>query len=281
MEQFIAAAQDRTRNALQTSLLAGFNAWKEQLRADEVAFESDKILYPDWFENIAWSGNIYRSFEVAACLLSAFCFFHLQIKVWARGCKEANTSGPSVGGHLITSEWESLNFISFEDLLKTCKGWKHHVALIQIVGRSATPKHGMWWQTTWIRTWECSPVSRPLLTAQWCLPSTPGFQNRWMTWLKWNLPMITRSLDGFACQRPEWSGPRNGTSSLPLCATSYISTPRMASFWSSTPTGHLKWKAAPRKNLRGASCSPLAFEQFTYRKKKIYWILLSEITRNL
>jgi len=47
VEQFIAAAQDRTRNALQTSLLAGFNAWKEQLRADEVAFESDKILYPD------------------------------------------------------------------------------------------------------------------------------------------------------------------------------------------------------------------------------------------
>lgn len=74
VEQFIAAAQDRTRNALQTSLLAGFNAWKEQLRADEVAFESDKILYPDWFENIAWSDNIYRAFEVLACLFSAFCF---------------------------------------------------------------------------------------------------------------------------------------------------------------------------------------------------------------
>ena len=45
VEDFIAKAQDRSRNALATSLLAAFGAFKEQLGADQVAFESEKILY--------------------------------------------------------------------------------------------------------------------------------------------------------------------------------------------------------------------------------------------
>ena len=44
VETFIAAAQDRTRNALNNSLLAAFNAWQEQLKGDQVSFESQKIL---------------------------------------------------------------------------------------------------------------------------------------------------------------------------------------------------------------------------------------------
>ena len=45
VEEFIASAQDRTRNALATSMNAAFGAFVEQLKSDQIAFDSDKILY--------------------------------------------------------------------------------------------------------------------------------------------------------------------------------------------------------------------------------------------
>jgi hypothetical protein len=44
VDNFIAEAQDRTRNALNTSMIAAFRAWQEQLKADQVNFDSEKIM---------------------------------------------------------------------------------------------------------------------------------------------------------------------------------------------------------------------------------------------
>ena len=43
VDDFIAQAQDRTRNAQTKSIQAAWNMWKEQLMADQVTFTSDKI----------------------------------------------------------------------------------------------------------------------------------------------------------------------------------------------------------------------------------------------
>lgn len=44
VEQFIADAQDRTKNALNNSMQAAYRHWEEQLRSDEISFQSEKIL---------------------------------------------------------------------------------------------------------------------------------------------------------------------------------------------------------------------------------------------
>lgn len=44
LEQFMEDAQDRSRNAREKSLQAGFEAWKEQLRADQMSFQSNQIM---------------------------------------------------------------------------------------------------------------------------------------------------------------------------------------------------------------------------------------------
>ena len=44
MEDFLSEHQDGARNALTKSLEAGFLAWKEELKADQVQFQSEKIL---------------------------------------------------------------------------------------------------------------------------------------------------------------------------------------------------------------------------------------------
>eukprot|EP00435_Cladocopium_sp_Y103_P069260 s569_g33.t1 len=43
VDEFICQAQDRTRNAHSKSLAAAWNVWHEMLRADQIAFESDRI----------------------------------------------------------------------------------------------------------------------------------------------------------------------------------------------------------------------------------------------
>ena len=44
VEDFITSAQDRSKNAQEKSLQAAFAAWLESLRADQVLFESQKIM---------------------------------------------------------------------------------------------------------------------------------------------------------------------------------------------------------------------------------------------
>ena len=44
LEDYVEKHQDRSRNALQKSHEAAYNAWVEELRADQVQFVSDKIL---------------------------------------------------------------------------------------------------------------------------------------------------------------------------------------------------------------------------------------------
>ena len=44
IENFIAEAQSRSKNALNNSLQAALGAWEEQLRSDQVVFDSEKIL---------------------------------------------------------------------------------------------------------------------------------------------------------------------------------------------------------------------------------------------
>ena len=44
MESFICDAQDKAKNALQKSLQAAHLVWREQLCADQVKFESSRIM---------------------------------------------------------------------------------------------------------------------------------------------------------------------------------------------------------------------------------------------
>ena len=44
LEDFVAQHQDRSKNALAKSHSAAYNAWVEELRADQAQFMSEKIL---------------------------------------------------------------------------------------------------------------------------------------------------------------------------------------------------------------------------------------------
>ena len=44
METYVHDHQDKSRNALSKALEASFLAWREELRADQVQFESEKVL---------------------------------------------------------------------------------------------------------------------------------------------------------------------------------------------------------------------------------------------
>ena len=44
LEQYVAAAQDTTKNAQSRSLQAAYNCWVEQLRADQVTFNAQLIM---------------------------------------------------------------------------------------------------------------------------------------------------------------------------------------------------------------------------------------------
>ena len=44
VEEYISSARDRSKNARERSILAGFEAWKEHLRADQISFDSQRIL---------------------------------------------------------------------------------------------------------------------------------------------------------------------------------------------------------------------------------------------
>lgn len=44
VEEFVHAAQDKTKNAVNQSLAAAFAAFEAQLHSDQMAFESDKIM---------------------------------------------------------------------------------------------------------------------------------------------------------------------------------------------------------------------------------------------
>lgn len=45
LDEFISQAQDASKNAQSKSLQAAYNSWVQQLRADQVIFESDMILH--------------------------------------------------------------------------------------------------------------------------------------------------------------------------------------------------------------------------------------------
>ena len=44
MDEYVNAHQDRSRNALNRAMEAGFLAWVEELRADQAQFSSERIL---------------------------------------------------------------------------------------------------------------------------------------------------------------------------------------------------------------------------------------------
>ena len=44
MEDYVAAHQDRSRNALNKSTEAAFLSWQEDVRADQAQYMSDRIL---------------------------------------------------------------------------------------------------------------------------------------------------------------------------------------------------------------------------------------------
>lgn len=51
LEEFVNQHQDKSRNALSKSHEAAFNAWVEELKADQAQFLSEKILYPGSISN--------------------------------------------------------------------------------------------------------------------------------------------------------------------------------------------------------------------------------------
>jgi hypothetical protein len=44
MEDFVVQAQDRQKNAYTRSMTAAFQNWVQQLQADQVSFESQRIM---------------------------------------------------------------------------------------------------------------------------------------------------------------------------------------------------------------------------------------------
>lgn len=62
VENFIVAAQDRSKNAHNKSMMAAFHAWNESLCSDQAQFENQRILTPDCtksyqIQNISKHGN--------------------------------------------------------------------------------------------------------------------------------------------------------------------------------------------------------------------------------
>lgn len=51
MEDFVVQAQDRQKNAYAKSMSAAFQNWVQQLQADQVSFESQRIMCLFWIEN--------------------------------------------------------------------------------------------------------------------------------------------------------------------------------------------------------------------------------------
>lgn len=45
MDEYVNAHQDRSRNALNRAMEAGFLAWVEELKADQAQFSSERILF--------------------------------------------------------------------------------------------------------------------------------------------------------------------------------------------------------------------------------------------
>ena len=48
IEEFVSQAQDKQKNAYSKSMEAAFQSWVEQLRADEVTYESQRIMCLVW-----------------------------------------------------------------------------------------------------------------------------------------------------------------------------------------------------------------------------------------
>ncbi|CAL1142471.1 unnamed protein product [Cladocopium goreaui] len=104
VDNFIAEAQDRTRNALASSLTAAFKAWNEQLRSDQVAFQSEKILCER--ENAKKRSLLVKQLE--DCHNKAWrCvtdYMEANLKVFAGKVDMAeNTLMPLVNGWITTS----------------------------------------------------------------------------------------------------------------------------------------------------------------------------------
>lgn len=201
VESFIAEAQDRTRNALATSLSAAFNAWQEQLKADQVSFESDKILRLDCVGVL----NPFKLHALGSALSAEDC----QIKVWARICKKAISSHPTAGGPTTSSKHhEPKHFSLFSARNLIMKSQKLHTVpevhsfhgpytgelyniLIQNASRSATAKLGRSLPSTFTKTSGFFAERRPRLIPRWCPQFTPGLQRVWVRCRQWNQPKIT------------------------------------------------------------------------------------------
>lgn len=68
LEDYVAQHQDKSKNALQKSHEAAFNAWVEELKADQAQYLSEKVLhlnlynnlYPRWVHWFFWGRRQYH-----------------------------------------------------------------------------------------------------------------------------------------------------------------------------------------------------------------------------
>ena len=67
VEEFITSAQDRSKSAHMKSMMAAFNSWEESLHADQVSFESNKILLLSGTYSVIWTKLVEQN--TLFCLL--------------------------------------------------------------------------------------------------------------------------------------------------------------------------------------------------------------------
>ena len=77
MEDYVAAHQDRSRNALNKSTEAAFLSWQEDVGADQAQFLSDRILNLVFgfgvFSFFFFPQNSHKRFDLLQCICMLLC----------------------------------------------------------------------------------------------------------------------------------------------------------------------------------------------------------------
>ena len=61
MNDYVNSHQDKSRNAMNKAVEASFQAWVEELRADQAQFTSEKVMNLDWTLDIIYSMSFWTA----------------------------------------------------------------------------------------------------------------------------------------------------------------------------------------------------------------------------
>lgn len=76
MDEYVNAHEDRSRNAMNRAMEAGFLAWVEELKADQAQFSSERILFPriNFYQAFVFSISLHLFFGLGCDFSIHFVF---------------------------------------------------------------------------------------------------------------------------------------------------------------------------------------------------------------